>query len=83
MQIILAGDFWRINFFDTTLEANSFDICLFKFSNRNTRTRCEICSKLTIKTLEQCHWCRSGVFIVNFEHILHLGLVFLLLTLNR
>ena len=27
---------------------------------------CEICSKLTIK------WRRFGVFIVNFEHILHL-----------
>ena len=27
-------------------------------------------------------WCRSGVFIVNFEHILHLVLVFLLLTLS-
>ena len=26
--------------------------------------------------------CRSGVFIVNFEHISHLVLVFLLLTLN-
>ena len=25
---------------------------------------------------------RSGVFIVNFEHILHFALVFLLLTLN-
>ena len=28
------------------------------------------------------HWRRSGIFIVNFEHILHLVLVFLLLTLN-
>ena len=28
------------------------------------------------------HWRRSGVFIVNFEHISHLFLVFLLLTLN-
>ena len=28
-------------------------------------------------------WRRSGVFIVNFEHISHLVLVFLLLTLNR
>ena len=28
------------------------------------------------------HWRRFGVFIVNFEHILHLVLVFLLLTLN-
>ena len=26
---------------------------------------------------------RSGVFIVKFEHILHLFLVFLLLTLNK
>ena len=41
-----------------------------------------MCSKLTIKTLEQHHWRRSGIFIVNFEHISHLVLVFLLLTLN-
>ena len=27
-------------------------------------------------------WRRSGVFIVNFEHISHLALVFLLLILN-
>ena len=47
-------------------------IYLFKVNYRNTRTRCEICSKLTIKTPERHQWCRSGVFIVNFEHILHL-----------
>ena len=45
------------------------------------------CSKLTIETLEQdvkyVHWRRSGVFIVNSEHISHLVLVFLLLTLSR
>ena len=29
-------------------------IHLPKINNRNTRTRCEICSKLTIKTAEQC-----------------------------
>ena len=58
-------------------------IYLFKVNNRNTRTRCEICSKLTIKTPERRHWRRSGVFIVNFEHISHLVLVFLLLTLSR
>ena len=28
------------------------------------------------------HWRRSGVFIVNFEHISHVALVFLLSTLN-
>ena len=31
----------------------------------------EICSKLIIKTSERRHWRRSGVFIVNFEHISH------------
>ena len=50
-------------------------IFLLKVNNRNTRTRCEICSKLTTKTPERRHWCRSGVFIVNFKHISHLVLV--------
>ena len=40
-------------------------------------------SKLTMETLEQVvkyvQWCRSGVFMVNFEHISHFVL---LLTLN-
>ena len=31
----------------------------------------------------ESYWHRSGVFIVNFEHISHLALVFLLLTLSR
>ena len=56
---------------------------MFKVNYRNTRTRCEICSKLTIKTSERHHWRRSGVFIVNSKHISHLVLVFLLLTLSR
>ena len=29
------------------------------------------------------YWCRSGVVIINFEHVSHLFLVFLLLTLNK
>ena len=56
---------------------------MFKVSNRNTKTSCEIRSKSTINTPKQRHWHRSGVFIVNFEHISHLALVFLLLTLSR
>ena len=56
---------------------------MFKVNNRNTRERCEICSRLTIKTSRQRQWRRSGVFIINFEHISHLILVFLLLTLSR
>ena len=58
------------------------NIYLFKVSNRNTRKRCEICSNVAIKTPERRHWCRSGVFIVNFEQISHRFLVFLLLTLS-
>ena len=56
---------------------------LFKFNNRSTRKRCEICSKLTIKTPERCHGRSSGVFIANFEHISPLFLIFLLFTLNK
>ena len=55
---------------------------MFKGNNRNTRATCEICSKLTIKTPERRYWHCSGVFIVNFEHISHLVLVFILSTLN-
>ena len=40
-------------------------------------------SKLAIKTPERCQWHRYGVFIVNFELILHLFLVYLLLTVTR
>ena len=54
-----------------------------KVNNRNTGTRCEICLLLTIKTSEGRQWRRCGVFIVNFDHISHLVLVFLLLTLSR
>ena len=56
---------------------------MFKVYSRNTRTRCETCLKLTIKTQERRYCHRSGIFIVNFEDISHLALVFLLLILNR
>ena len=36
---------------------------MFKVNNRNTRSSCEICSKLTIKTPERWHW----LFIIKFE----------------
>ena len=55
---------------------------MFKVNSRNTRTWCEICSKLKIKIPEQRLSRRYVAFIVNFEHILHLVLVYLLLTLN-
>ena len=45
---------------------------MFKVNNKDART-----------TPERRHWRRSGVFIVNFKHVSHLVLVFLLLTLSR
>ena len=42
---------------------------MLKVSNGNSRKKCEICSKLTIKTPEWRHWCCSGVFIVDFEQV--------------
>ena len=65
------------------IHSNPADNHMFKVSNRNTKPSCEICSKLTIKTSERRHWRRSGFFIINFEHISHLVLMFLLLTLRR
>ena len=39
--------------------------------------------KVNNKDTKMTPWRRSGVFIVNYEHISHLVLVFLLLTVNR
>ena len=69
-------------FSNISSEVNSVGIYLLKINNRNTRTMCDKCSKLIIKTPEPRQWPLSGVFIVNFKHILLLILVFLLLTLN-
>ena len=49
------------------------NIYLLNVKDGNIRKRCEICSKLTVKTPEQRHF---GVFIVNFDLILHFFLVF-------
>ena len=58
-------------------------IYLFKVNNRNTRTMCEICSKLTIKIPERRHRLGFSVFIADFEQISSIVLVFLLLNLNK
>ena len=47
------------------------NIYWIKINNENTRKRCEICSKLRIQN------------IANLEHIPHLFLVFILLTLTK
>ena len=74
MHLLLAKDFTTCHF--------PAGVYLLKVNNRNTSTRCGIYSKLAIKIPERRQGRRSGTFIVNFEHILHLVLVFLLLTLD-
>ena len=59
------------------------DSYFFKVNNWNTKIICEICSKITVKMRERRQWSRSGVFIVNFEHISHIALVFSLLNLKK
>ena len=58
------------------------NIYLFKINNRNTRRRCETCLKLTLEIRERRQLYRSGVLIVSFQHISHLFLELLLLTLS-
>ena len=67
------------DFFKVKYPAGTY---MFKVNNRNTKTRCKICLKLTIKTPEWRQWRRSGVFIVNFKHISRFVLLFLSLTLS-
>ena len=89
-MIHFSGSCWLSNFGNSCVFLiilhecyHPANIYLFKGSNRKTRKRCEICSKLTIKTSELYHWGLSGVVIVNFEYISHFFLEFLLLTLNK
>ena len=79
----IAWDFANVKSLLDFIFGISAGIYLFKFNNKNTRIRCEIRSKLTVKTPERRRWRRSDVFFVNFKHISHLILVSLLLTLNR
>ena len=51
--------FCGIDFRDSCLRNKDYvsvGIYMFKVNNRNTRTRCEIFSKLPIKTPERRHW---------------------------
>ena len=53
---------------------------MFKVNNKDTRTTPLICPANQLTGF--CMRRRSSAFIVNFEHISYLVLVFLLLTLN-
>ena len=45
----------------------SFGVYQLKVNNRNTRARCEICLKLTLKTPERRHWHRSVSLSLNLN----------------
>ena len=81
-SLVLYSDFqWFHMFF---IPYNCFPaINIFKVSNGNTRTMCEICSKLTGKTPERHQWCRFGGYIIDLEQFSDLVLVFPLMTLHK
>ena len=73
--MVFSQSAWKIQF-TNFMPAG---IYLLKFNSTNTRTRFEICSKLTKKITER----QSGVFTINFEYISKFVLVFLSMTLNK
>ena len=79
----MLTELWDLNL-SLTILAYSANIYFMKADNRNNRKRCEMCSKVTVKTSERCQWCHlvfslsmsklnifhtfSNVSIVHFEH---------------
>ena len=58
MKIFSSVELWAFQIYRNVLVkiVNPSGNYVFKVYNRNTRTRCEICSKLVIKTAEQRQW---------------------------
>ena len=71
---ITNSEYWCLSSLLTLRIVISAGIYFPKDNNGNTRAICEICSKLTIKTPERCHWRSFGVLNSNFEHVLDLFL---------
>ena len=63
IHVELSKEFIHLKCNENILTGN----CMFKVNNRNTRTWCEIYSKVTIKTPERR---RSSVSITNLEHVI-------------
>ena len=62
---------------------SQLNIFLLTVNNKNSRKRCGTYLRLTIKTTERRQQHHPRVFIVTFEHVSHLSLVFLLLTFTQ
>ena len=82
-KILTTDTFHSRELIAVILKKNQTNIYLFKVNNGNTKKRWGTYSKLTIKSSNWRHWCRSGLVFVNFGHISHLFVVFLLMTLHR
>ena len=50
---------YRLNLSDNLFSMVPAGIYLLKVCNKNTRTRCEMCSKVTVKTPERHHWSKT------------------------
>ena len=74
-RIIIKILSWNIN---TFIETASLTVAtIHPFNDQDISQTAITCSKLTRETLGQgVKYVHSGVFIVNFEHISHLVLVF-------
>ena len=73
---MLTRNFQKKQQWTNSATANPTNMYLFKVNNRNTRKKWHM-FKVNNK------WRRSGLFIVNFEHISCIFSVCLLLTLNK
>ena len=87
----LLASYWRFGIEGTSDNGRGSKItwCVFRRNPGNiylfkVNKSCEICSKFTIRTPEWRQWCfYFDVFIVNFEHVSFIFLVFLLLTSKK
>ena len=81
--VFVCFDIYNYSVQDIVLLVLTICYLLFKLYAKNMTTQLTFtCSKSTIEIIEKGMKHRSGVFIVNFEHISQFLLVFLLLTLN-
>ena len=61
-DIFAFGSVEDLLLFEDERTSKPVGIYLLRINNRNTRTMCEICSKLTMKRPELRQWRCSGVF---------------------
>ena len=80
LQLTICWLEWNFILFKSFLSYINFSAnsCILKVNNKNTRRRCEICSKFRLKTPKRRQWHLFGVFgVVNVDCLSHFFLVFL------